>query len=76
MIGKGLTANAIEVEGLCLILGAVLSLTWKDYRNPRDTSFYIVGIRAEARVWYLGVCLRKICREFMYLILSRLEQVR
>jgi hypothetical protein len=30
MIGKGLTANAVEVEDLCLILSAVLSFTWKD----------------------------------------------
>jgi hypothetical protein len=39
MIGKGLNANAVEEEGLCLILGAVLSLTWKDYVNPRDTLY-------------------------------------
>ena len=39
MIGEGLTANAVEVEGLCLILCTVLSLTRKDYGNTRDTSF-------------------------------------
>jgi len=39
MIRKELTANAVEVEGLCLILCALLSLTWKDYGNPRNTSF-------------------------------------